>query len=89
MMLTRLMTASALTLGLLASSAFAANDSNYYCGKGASYDSETLRCVTDLGAEVNDTAGFAVGASAPQVDTGSVGDFIDETVTQRNERSGI
>jgi hypothetical protein len=85
-MMTRLMTASVLAIGLLASTAMAANEGGY-CAKGSTYDRETLTCVDNFGAKVVDEAGFAVGAAALEVNKASVGDYIDETVSQRNERT--
>lgn len=86
--MTRLMTASVLALGLLASTAIAGKNESGYCGKNATYDNETLTCIDSFGGQVEDRAGFAVGNAARAVSPGSVGDFIDETVTERNERSG-
>lgn len=83
-MMTRLMTASVLALGLLTSVASAENG---FCVNGASYDKETLTCVDNRGAKVTEAAGFAVDTSASQVNKGTIGDFIDESVTERNERS--
>jgi hypothetical protein len=82
-----LITASVLALGLLASGAIAGNNESGYCGKGATYDRETLTCVDSFGSKTSEVAAFAVGVSPSYVSNGSIGDFIDETVTQRNERS--
>jgi hypothetical protein len=86
-MKTHLIAASLLSLGLLASAASAGNSDNGFCGKGTTYDRENLVCVDNTGAPVTETAGIAVAGDGNQIDNRRVGDFIDETVTERNERS--
>jgi hypothetical protein len=84
---TRLIAASVLAIGLLASSAMAGKNESGYCGKGSTYDRDTLTCVDQFGGTVTDNAALSSGYVANKVDARSVGDFIDESVTQRNERS--
>ncbi len=86
---TRILAASVLSLGLLSSVSFAAEGVRFgNCPNGGTYDRDYNVCLDSRGVEITDTAGFNVpGGSAAQVDKRSVGDFIDETKEQRNQRS--
>jgi hypothetical protein len=84
----RTLIASTFILGAIGSSAFAANNSSFICGAGSTYDRDAVSCVTSKGAQsVTDSAGFTAQASNAVVKKSNIGDFLNETVEQRNERS--
>jgi hypothetical protein len=84
----RTLIASTFILGAIGSSAFAAGNGSAYCASGSSYDRESLSCVSFTGAKTAvDNAGFAAQAADTAIKNSNVGDFVNETIEQRNERS--
>jgi hypothetical protein len=83
---TRLIAASILSLGLLAApAAFATESNGLNCSKDSNQRADYADCY--LGAVRGDTGTFgaAVVNAAP---ASNVGDFINETVEEKNQRTG-
>jgi hypothetical protein len=83
----RTLIASTIVFGALATGA-SADSGGFYCGKDSTYDRETLTCVDNFGGKVvNENAGISVPSAGAVVDNSEIGDFINESATDRNQRS--
>jgi hypothetical protein len=83
---TRILAASLLSLGLLAApAAFAGESNGYNCSKDDNQRADYADCYKGDGSAGTTTYGAAVVEAAPK---GRVGDFINETVEEKNDRSG-
>ena len=83
---TRFLTASILSLGLLAGGASLAQaSSNEFCANG-SFDNQTLTCKVDQNGygSVTENAGIAV---AQDVNNSAIGDFVNESTADRSART--
>jgi hypothetical protein len=80
----RTLAASVLALGLLAPIGAIAAESNYSCSQDQLNKLDYADCKMDN--SVSSTAGFAA-AGADDVGRQSIGDYVDESTVERNQRS--
>jgi hypothetical protein len=80
----RTLAASVLALGLLAPVGAIAAESNYSCSQDQLNKLDYVDCKMDN--SVSSTAGFAA-ASGGDVGLQSIGDYVDESTVERNQRS--
>ena len=78
----RIIAASVLALGLLAPAAFAAE--NYKCSTGMNQSINYVDCATNMSS--TSTNAFRA-PEAQSMQRASIGDFIDETAEEKNQRS--
>lgn len=82
----RIIAASVLALGLLAPAAFAAE--NYNCKTGQSEKADYGDCMSNMSSTAKMTSKNAFSAFVGKsMQRASIGDFIDETAEEKNQRS--
>lgn len=80
----RTLAASVLALGLLAPVGAFAAETNYNCSQDQANKLDYVDCKAD--GAVQSTQGFSA-ANVGGVERQSIGDFIDESTVERNQRS--
>lgn len=88
----RILSASIFALGLIASAALAEGSSTSTNGRGCPdfpiKGGEFIDCIDGTGSSSINSYGLAVGGEARVgPGAGSIGDFIDETAQEKNQRS--
>jgi hypothetical protein len=82
-MFIRTLAASIVAFGLLSPAVFAGD--NDYCSTNQAHRSDYPPC--NFGAQSAETQGLAVRAEPSARNRGTIGNFIDETTEERNQRS--
>ncbi len=80
----RTLAASVLALGLLAPIGAIAAETNYNCSQDQANKLDYTDCKSDNSAR--STAGFSA-AAVGDVERQSIGDYVDESAVERNQRS--
>ena len=88
----RIISASVFALGLIASAALAEGGSTSTNGRGCPdfpiKGGDFIDCIGDAAGSSSNSYGLVVGTQERDVRvSGSIGDFIDETAQEKNQRS--
>ena len=87
----RIISASVFALGLIASAALAEGSSTSTNGRGCPdfpiKGGDFIDCIDGAAGSSSNTYGLAVGAQERVGVSGPVGDFINETAQEKNQRS--
>lgn len=80
----RTLAASVLALGLLAPVGAIAAETNYNCSQDQANKLEYIDCKTDNGTQSTKALS---AAGVGRVERQSIGDFVDESTVERNQRT--